>query len=233
MDIICFCHLRWNFVYQRPQHLMTRFSQKFRVFIIEEPIMDSTEKNRLEIYDGADNLWVITPHLTDGLSEKEIIAKQQFLLQEWVKSRDIQHFILWYYTPMAIPLGESLPRPDLTIYDCMDELSAFKDAPPAIREYEQLLFKKADLVFTGGYHLYEVKKDLHPHVYPFPSSIDKKHFSQARTIIDEPQDQLSIPHPRIGFFGVIDERLDIDLIRQLSTLQARLAFCFNRPCSEN
>jgi UDP-galactopyranose mutase len=141
------------------------------------------------------------------------VALQRSLLEGLLSERriDVDQAVLWYYTPMALPFSRHL-SPRATVYDCMDELSAFKGAPPELREREDELFSRADLVFTGGQTLYEAKRDRHPAVYAFPSSIDHEHFAQARTTIREPQDQVAIPHPRLGFFGVIDERLDIELL---------------------
>jgi UDP-galactopyranose mutase len=98
----------------------------------------------------------------------------------------------------------------------MDEVSAFRNAPRALRDREAELFKRADLVFTGGQSLYEAKRDQHQNVYAFPSSIDRAHFAQARERTDDPADQANIPHPRMGFFGVVDERFDIELLDKIS-----------------
>lgn len=228
MDIICFCHLRWNFVYQRPQHLLSRFAQQYRVFVIEEPLFDA-EAAFLEDRVTSENVWIIIPHLPPGLSEEENNRQQQHLLKEWYQRIGIKKYIAWFYTPMALPLAEVLPAADLVIYDCMDELSAFKNAPASIKEKETLLLQKADLVFTGGYSLYEAKKNLHTNIYPFPSSIDKKHFWKARSISAVPFDHLDIPHPRIGFFGVIDERLNIELLEKIALLKPEWHFVIIGP----
>ena len=228
MDILCFCHLRWNFVYQRPQHLLGRFAKQSRVFVIEEPIFDSNAAY-LDITLNKENIWTLVPRLPPGLSEVEIILQQQVLLKEWVSKADLKNYIAWYYSPMAIPLGEFLPDAELIVYDCMDELSAFKNAPGSLKEKEIMLLRKADLVFTGGYSLYEAKKNTHPEIYPFPSSIDKKHFSKARSTTNVPFDQLDLPHPRIGFFGVIDERFDIELLDKLATIKPEWQFIIIGP----
>jgi len=212
MDLICFSHLRWNFVYQRPQHLLSRFSNVTRVFYVEEPIFgDAADK--LHINKEADNLYIVVPHLQHGCTEQEVIAKQQAMLNNLISVMNINKYFSWYYTPMALPFTGHL-NPALVVYDCMDELSAFKFAPVALKEKEQQLLDKADVVFTGGYSIYEAKKHRHHNIYPFPSSIDKKHFGAARTITEDPADQANIPHPRFGFYGVIDERFDIDSIAQ-------------------
>ena len=115
----------------------------------------------------------------------------------------------------------------------MDELSAFKFAPAELKATEKELLNKADIVFTGGYSLYHAKKHLHKNIYPFPSSIEKEHFAQARIIDEDPADQKNIPHPRLGFFGVIDERFDIDLINRSGRKKTGMEFCFNRPGYKN
>jgi UDP-galactopyranose mutase len=122
---------------------------------------------------------------------------------------------LWYYTPMFLGFTSHLAS-RLVVYDCMDELSAFKGAAPEMKAKEAELLRRAELVFTGGQSLYEAKKETHPKVYCLPSSIDFKHFSQARTWKSEPVDQQSIPSPRLGYFGVIDERMDLELLAALA-----------------
>lgn len=217
MDIICFSHLRWNFVYQRPQHLLGRFAKHFRVFFVEEAIFDA-DTPYLDNSLSTEGVWVIVPHLTPGLDEASAAAKQRGLLQGFFSYFKLVDHICWYYTPMALPLAGDLD-PVLTVYDCMDELSAFKNAPPLLRQREAELMQKADIVFTGGHSLFEAKRKSHKSIYPFPSSIDKKHFAKARTAVLDPADQFFIPQPRIGFFGVIDERMDLKLLEQIATLR--------------
>lgn len=215
MDIVCISHLRWNFVYQRPQHLMSRLAKQFRVFYFEEPIFD-TEVPYLEITFTREKLWSVTPHIPSDLPESDCVTYQQNLLAQLFQQFEIKDYICWFYTPMAMSITEKLPKASLIIYDCMDELSAFKNAPASITEKEQVLMSNADLVFTGGQSLYESKKALHKNIFAFPSSIDKEHFQKARLEGEDPEDQAMIPHPRIGFFGVIDERMNIELIDQLA-----------------
>lgn len=210
-DLICLSHLRWNFVYQRPQHLLSRCARSQRVFFIEEPIFAPNVEERLEVTKHESGVWVVVPHLPAEMSEEEINAAQQILIDGFLADCQIQNYICWYYTPMAIAFTYHL-NPLAVVYDCMDELSAFKGASPLLKERETALFRRADLVFTGGQTLYEAKRDRHPNVYAFPSSVDVAHFAQARQPIEEPADQAAIPHPRLGFFGVIDERLDIELL---------------------
>lgn len=210
-DLVCLSHLRWNFVYQRPQHLLSRYAQTQRIFFIEEPIFQPSIQVRLEISNPETGVWVIVPHLPEGMSEETISATQRSLIDDLLAEQNIQQYICWYYTPMAIAFTRHL-KPLAVVYDCMDELSAFKGASPVMKQREAELFGRADLVFTGGQSLYESKRDYHPNVYAFPSSVDVPHFAQARTFTTDPADQVDIPHPRLGFYGVIDERMDIELI---------------------
>ncbi|MEP6948695.1 MAG: glycosyltransferase [Ginsengibacter sp.] len=216
MDIICFCHIRWNFVYQRPQHLMTRFSQHYRVFFIEEPIFEPSGGSFMEVNKDRDNIWIVTPHLLVSYTADEIIFQQKILLSSFYKEFEIKNYIHWFYTPMPLTISNHL-HPEMTVYDCMDELSNFRFAPVELKQKEKELFRIADLVFTGGYNLYEAKKNDHHNIYALPSSIDKDHFFQARTLTKEPEDQANLCHPVFGFYGVIDERFDIELLREVAT----------------
>jgi UDP-galactopyranose mutase len=210
-DLICVSHLRWDFVYQRPQHLLSRCAKERRVFFVEEPIFGDGPM-RLDVSRREDNLYVVVPHLPEGLlSEITVEAIQQALIDRLISEHAVTDYVLWYYTPMALGWTRHL-RPRAVVFDCMDELSAFKFAPRALREREAELMRRADVVFTGGQSLYEAKRDRHPNIHAFPSSIDRAHFAQAREITEEPEDQAAIPHPRMGFFGVVDERFDTELL---------------------
>lgn len=215
-DLVCCSHLRWDFVYQRPQHLLSRAARERRVFFIEEPVWEEESIVWLEFSRRECGVWVAVPHLPKGVSNAEELQKQ--LIDALFAACRIQRYILWYYTPMALAFTEHL-TPLATVYDCMDELSAFKGAPPILRDREAQLFQRADLVFTGGQSLYEAKRHQHAHVYAFPSSIDVNHFAQARQGNSDPVDQAEIPHPRLGFFGVIDERMDLELLEAIVVAQ--------------
>jgi UDP-galactopyranose mutase len=228
-DLVCLSHLRWDFVFQRPQHLLSRFARERRVFFIEEPIFSDEPENRLDVSPREGELSVVIPRLshetaTAGRAEATI----RELLDQFFAEQKIEDFVLWYYTPMALPFSEHL-APLATVYDCMDELSAFKFAPPALLENEAKLFGKADLVFTGGQSLYEAKRERHRRVYAFPSSIDAKHFAGARRVDVEPDDQREIARPRLGFAGVIDERMDAELLGRMADLRPDWQFVMVGP----
>ncbi|HWJ29286.1 MAG TPA: glycosyltransferase family 1 protein [Flavisolibacter sp.] len=227
VDLVCFSHLRWGFVFQRPNHLLSRFSKHQRVFFIEEPIFYEGE-DKLHIDNYNENLYVITPYIKSGLSEYEIHQIQKKFISNILNNMKVNRYFCWYYTPMALPFTDHL-NPELTIYDCMDELSAFKFAPAELTIRERELFRKADIVFTGGHSIYEAKRNAHPNIHPFPSSIDKHHFGAARTSSEDPLDQKDIPHPRFGFFGVVDERFDIDLLSRVATAKPDWHFVIIGP----
>lgn len=217
-DLLCLSHLRWDFVFQRPQHLLTRCVKTQRVFYVEEPICGADEP-ALEVRLEQSGVHVVVPHLPDGLSEAEATHCQRVLLGRLFQDYAIGDYVQWFYTPMALPLVDGLPEPLVSVYDCMDELSAFKNAPKALLEREKQLLQRADVVFTGGQALYEAKRALHHNIHAFPSSVDTAHFGKARFGGADPADQAGIARPRLGFFGVIDERMDLRLLEAVAQLR--------------
>jgi UDP-galactopyranose mutase len=227
-DLVCLSHLRWDFVYQRPQHLLSRFARRQRVFFFEEPIYVDGE-TRLDISAREDNLFVIVPQISHADRDtKSVVDIQREMLEEMFRSQEINDFVLWFYTPMAMDFAGHL-QPSVTVFDCMDELSAFKFAPPELIENERRLLEKADLVFTGGQSLYEAKREKHERAFPFPSSIDAAHFKQARDLKDDPDDQKAIAFPRLGYYGVIDERIDIELLGEAAQMRPDWQFVMIGP----
>lgn len=214
IDLVCFSHLRWDFVYQRPQHLLSRFAAQGRVFYIEEPVFISGESHLVHSRSNS-GVDVVVPNISET---DDVTATLQLLTDEFFSKQQIQFYALWFYTPMHLPWTRHL-NPLAVVYDCMDELSGFKGAPPEMKEREIELLQWADVVFTGGHSLYEAKRGQHHSIYPFPSSIDAPHFARARTITTEPEDQTSIPGMRLGFFGVIDERMDLELIAGVAAMR--------------
>jgi len=207
--LLCFSHLRWDFVFQRPQHLMTRFARNHRVVMWEEPVVGGSAPPRLSLSGRAGGVRVAAPHLPEGLDAAAGERALADLLAGLVAAEG-QPSVRWYYTPMMLAFSRDLTA-GVTVYDCMDELSAFRFAPPELLALEAELLAAADLVFTGGYSLYEAKRGRHPDVRPFPSSVDAEHFGRARA---RPPGHGGTP--RLGFYGVIDERMDLDLLAQLA-----------------
>lgn len=227
-DILCFSHLRWDFVYQRPQHLLSRFAKNgHRVFFIEEPIFTDGE-SRFKVSWRKENLFFVVPEIKHGTSEENINGFLTSELENLIKSYEIENYISWYYTPMMLSWSEHL-APLAVVFDSMDELSLFKFAPPELVENEEKLFNIADVVFTGGQSLFEAKKHRHRNIHAFPSSIDAAHFAKAFDIKEEAFDQKEISRPRIGFFGVIDERMDIELLDKIAALKPDFQFVMIGP----
>jgi UDP-galactopyranose mutase len=160
---VCFSHLRWSFVYQRPQHLLSRAAQGYRVIFVEEPIYQADGEPHLQVTSDESGVTVVTPLLPHGQDCGELLDE---LFAPLVNER----VILWYYTPLALAYAPPF-KAELIVYDCMDELSAFKFAPPELKDAEAALLKAAHVVFTGGQRLYEAKRGRHPNVHAFPSSV--------------------------------------------------------------
>lgn len=226
-DVLCFSHLRWNFVFQRPQHLLSRWAREHRVFFIEEPVYHDTDSTFLKTVFVDSGLTVITPYVNRKSSEAEVIVFLKESVKQIVNWYQVSKYLLWYLTPMAVEFTSGL-KPEITVYDSMDELSAFKGAHPNMLKNEERLLRMADVVFTGGQSLYEYKKHRHHNIHPFPSSIDQRHFESGVGGPD-PTDQSVIGHPRVGFFGVLDERLDIELLDKLALLLPDVNFIMIGP----
>jgi UDP-galactopyranose mutase len=210
-DLLCFSHLRWDYVTQRPNHLMTRAARDRRVYFVEEP-QDTEHPVPRMTKTVRGGVHVITPWLPTGLADDARQRALAVLMDTLVRTEGLQATVLWYYTPMALPWTTHLRR-SLAIYDCMDYLAGFLDAPPGLVDLETQLLARADLVFCGGTSLHRRLVPRHGNSHCFPSSVDIGHFGQARAGLAEPSDQRAIAGPRIGYAGVIDERLDLDLIR--------------------
>ena len=177
------------------------------MYYVEEPLYGPDSTPHLELQQSG-RVTVVVPHLPHGAAHGETLTA---LLDELMMSEGIERYVLWYYTPMALEFTAHL-KPEAIIYDCMDELSAFANAPAELKLREAELLQRATMVFTGGQSLYEAKRHAHPNIHPVPSSVDVQHFAAARRITEDPADQAAIPHPSLGFFGVIDERMDIELL---------------------
>ena len=220
--LLCFSHLRWDFVFQRPQHLLSRFAATHSVHVWEEPVfVPGLVRPHLETRLTAPNLTLVTPHLAEGLDEATVEAQLKQLVDSYGPASQPQ--VLWYYTPMMLPFSRHLEA-DCVVYDCMDELANFRFAPPRLLDLESELFDKADLVFTGGHSLYEAKRSRHANVHPFPSSVDIAHFARARGIERETDRR-----PTLGFYGVLDERFDIDLLAAIADARPDWRFIMVGP----
>lgn len=216
--LIVFSHLRWDFVYQRPQHLMSRLAPHYRVLFFEEPVFDAGPP-RIDTLSPQPNIEVLRPYTpvkAVGFHDDQLSVLKP-MLAEYLSRKGIDDYLVWFYTPMPLPLIAQL-HPRAVVYDCMDELTAFKDAPRQLYQRETALLRVASVVFTGGPSLYESRRNLHPQVHCLPSAVDGPHFSPAGLKADSDEAKLAaklhegIGQPRLGYFGVIDERLDAGLV---------------------
>ena len=211
--VLCFSHLRWDFVLQRPQHLMGRFALERDVIYWEEPLATGSEPWVDLRTCPRTGVIVATPMLADGIDGAQRQQVLEALLADTVAGRTIG--VRWYYTPMMLPFSRTVASA-CVVYDCMDELASFKFAPPELPALERELMTSADVVFTGGYSLYEAKQATHADIHPFPSSVDRDHFAAARGDCAQPDDQARLGVPRLGFYGVIDERMDLALLEAVA-----------------
>ena len=212
--ILVFSHLRWDFVYQRPQHLLSRLAEHYKIIFFEEPVFRPDEFG-VDKSTPQPNVTVCKPYTPVDLPgfHDDHLPFLKKIVRELVS--DGNEYIAWFYTPMALPMLQEVPA-YLVVYDCMDELSAFKNPPRQLMQRENSLLKRADIVFTGGPSLYNAKKDRHGNVHCFPSSVDVQHFAKARDRVDVHPAHRNISGPRLGYYGVIDERFDTELISRLA-----------------
>ena len=219
--LICFSHLRWDFVTQRPQHLMRRFAAERPVFFWEEPIPCDHPMAYLEYHPfPADNVIALRPRVPHWWDARQVEQALRDLLNLLVATSVRTSPTLWFYTPMMFGFADHVDA-ETVVYDCMDELSAFRFADAKLKEREDALIARADVMFTGGHSLYEAKRDRHDNIHPYPSAVDTEHFASARGVLVEPIDQARISGPRLGFYGVIDERIDLVLIDAVAKARPR------------
>lgn len=228
--LLCLSHLRWDFVFQRPQHLMSRATATHRVIYFEEPITAAAAAEpRLDVRRSPEGVLVATPVLREGLDAASVDAAQRDLLDGLLATMAASVAIAWFYTPLALDYAGHV-RADVTVFDSMDELSLFRDASPRLVLAERRLLKRADVVFCGGPSLFEAKRRMHGNAHLFPSSVDAAHFGKARNHHGaSPADQAALPEPRIGFFGVIDERLDPELLGAVAAARTDWQFVILGP----
>jgi UDP-galactopyranose mutase len=224
-DLVCISHLRWGFVWQRPQHLLSRMTRQYRVFFVEEPMTDTEiDQPELKVYPGRtpQDVTVLclhvpaSEHFWIGHNDPRTQGEYERQLQAYFDEAGVQHPHLWLYTPMAQPFVAAL-QPSLLIYDVMDELSAFKGAPAELRDQDRQLLRDADVAFAGGVSLYRSRLAHAPNIHLFPSGVEIGHFAQAdERHYDRPADLADVPAPILGYFGVIDERMDLELLAHLA-----------------
>ncbi len=220
-DIIVFCHLRWDFVYQRPQHIISRLAKEYKILVVEEPIgIYSSEKSYFKVREIATNIHICQP-LVQNLGQVGAYLKKHLPKTSFA--------IGWFYSAAFVSVLNSLDF-DTVVYDCMDELTLFKGASPELLEQENVLLSACDIVYTGGKSLYESKAKRHHNVHCFPSSVEVDHFSNGTSQhTQRPWDLEKISAPIIGYYGVIDERIDLDLLKEIAAKRPDCAFVMIGP----
>lgn len=223
-DIVVFCHLRWHHVFQRPQQIISRLAQTKNILFVEEPIGfdDPKEEFTANIINVENNITVLQPRVKS-------ISDIQKVLPDYILNKHVP--VAWFYSGNFHALVDAFPF-DKIVYDCMDELSLFKYAPVELIEQEKKLVNKAHVVFTGGKSLYEAKRGMHRFVYCFPSSVDQKHFEKALNGVAVPEDIANLPKPVIGYYGVIDERIDYELIAETAKQNPQASFVMIGPLAK-
>jgi len=223
--IIVHCHLRWDFVWQRPQQFLSRLSKKHRILFVEGPILHDeniepyAELKPSEKYPNVIVMQTYFPssRFHDG---EWVDAKRRELLDDVLcgpLKGKFERSVQWFYDPMAVEAHLGQHGAISTVYDCMDELSQFKFCPPALIERESRLLAAADVVFAGGRKMWQSKSRYNSNAHFYGCGVDVNHFGKAQLSSTEiPEDIRHLEGPILGYFGVVDERLDYDLIAQLA-----------------
>lgn len=218
--MIVFCHLRWESVYQRPQHIISRMSAQQKILFIEQPVARPAHAgSNAQLTEVNANLHVLQPYVSS-------IAEIATILDEYIADRTAETG--WFYSPAFVHLLDEFNF-STVVYDCMDELSMVKGAPATLIAQEKQLLERADVVFTAGKSLYDAKSGLHGNMHCFPSSVDFGHFAKAMNGIPVPEDIAALPQPVIGYYGVIDERIDMPLIEQMAQQNPSTSFVMVGP----
>ena len=219
--ILVFSHLRWGFVFQRPQHVLTRLARHCDIVFVEEPVFDA-EGPRLDVAHVWPGVEVVTPRLPDaspGFSDVHL-APLGRLLDALLSARRVRWPLVWFYTPMALPILKYI-EPRGVVYDCMDDLASFRFAPPGLLAREGRLLDIADVVLTGGPSLQAARQARRPDAHCLPSAVDVEHFASPGSAKDAEAVaakafHADVPGPRLGYMGVIDERIDLELVDALA-----------------
>jgi glycosyltransferase involved in cell wall biosynthesis len=234
--IVVFSHLRWKFVWQRPQQFLSRFAANHPVLFMEltEYDLGDDDEPVLELETVAPNVTMANLHLPIKLhgSEKvnELMRTYCRIAIEAVNvDGSFDNPLLWYYSPMDVAWSMGYISGRGIVYDCMDELSQFRGAPPELVERERQLMQQADIVFTGGYELWLKKKQQHPNVHFFGCGVEYDHFHKATNGDPLPKDVQALKRPIVGWFGVVDERVDYDLLAKVAELRPDYSFVLVGP----
>jgi UDP-galactopyranose mutase len=236
-DLVVASHLRWSFVWQRPQQLLSRLSRHHRILFVEEPVYtpETGGPPVPNMYVALPNLVVLTPQVPKeecGDTPLWLWPCQDRITQQVrdaLTALDFRHRTLWFYTPTPEFLVEVV-EPEMLTYDVMDELANFKFAPPQLKEREHRLLSQSSVVFTGGASLYDAKKHHNRNTHLFASGVDGEHYAKAcHPDTTVPDWMKVIPGPRATYIGVIDERLDYDIVAAMAEARPDVQFLMCGP----
>jgi glycosyltransferase involved in cell wall biosynthesis len=228
--LVVFCHLRWDFVWQRPQQFHSRFAKRHRVLFVEGPQVhagDFEPHYTLRAVAEHPGVTVMQMHFSESDWAKggSFIDPMRRTLLNRARATELKgRFdspVAWFYDPMAVESHLGQHGAIATVYDCMDELSQFKFAPPELIARERRLLLNADVVFAGGRKMAESKRRFNTNVHFYGCGVDVAHFGKARLASTPvPDDIKQIGGKILGYFGVVDERLDYELIARLADSNA-------------
>ena len=234
LPLVVFGAQRWKFGWQRTQQLLTRLAKRYRVLYLEEP-RTTHQDPWLEVTLVAPGVEVLVAHTrcdAPGFHDDQLPVTGR-LLAGFLRERGIVEPLAWLDTPAALPLAEAL-RPRALVYDCHQDVAAMSD-DDALREREERLLRLADVVLAGGPSLYETLRRRHPNVHCIANGVDADHFAppapdvQAIEAVSARAIHAAIPNPRLGFHGVIDERVDLDLVARIADLRPDWQFLLAGP----
>ena len=226
--LVVFAPFRWQVDCHRPQHLLTRLAKHYRVIVVEEPVTTHADAY-LELSTPAPGVELLVPHTRIDASQApgfhdDQLPVLQALLGDFVREQGISQPVAWLYTPLALPLAQSL-APRCVVVDVMEDLAAAAHASAALCQREDALMQLADVVIAGGPSLYQSRRGLHSNVHCIANAVDPEHFAPAAlagTSIEAVSARslhAAIPNPRLGYFGAIDERIDLDLVARIADLR--------------
>ena len=221
-DLVVLSHLRWPWVWQRPQHLVSRLAGRrapagARTYFVEEPVIGDVRAPRLrtEDRDGITRVWLDIPCPEGGPRDIAFGDPGTDCYGDLLAQRLAEHGRpvrpdIWLYTPMAFDVAQPLNGGRL-IFDVMDDLAAFKQAPRGLVLGHRRALADADVVFTGGRSLHRgVLTQRRRDVHLFPSGVDQEHYAASRDL------RTDHATPVAGYVGVIDERVDLELVAELA-----------------
>ena len=228
-ELVVFSHVRWDFVHGRAQQILSRLARRYRVLFVEEPKYASGDP-RGALCAPRTGVTVLTPHtpLTAPGFHDDQIPLLQKLVGQALAREGFRDYGAWLYTPMALPLLQKL-SPRIVVYDCMDELTAFRAAPRQLVQRENALMRIANVVFAAGPSLFDARRARHPNVHLFPGSVDRAHFARGADASSTHPAIRALSRPRLGYVGVLDERVDFVLLRAMAERRPEWEICLVGP----